>query len=225
MNEKLFVLGLCLMFFLPGCVECSESSEQRFHGEIITNSAQISEFTLLTSDNTTYDFKEETSGKVTVIAFLFTNCYDICPVVTYNLRHIHESLNQSQLDMIEFITITVDPWRDNTTVLEEWKESTKSNWTHLTVADTQPSSAEMATLTQVWNDFDVGFKIEENTSESNTSARHHPSSYDYNIAHSTGTVILDHKGNQRIWWGDYDWIIDLVKEDILTLVADAEAED
>ena len=225
MNEKLFVLGLCLMFFLPGCVESSEFSEQRFHGEIITNSAQISEFTLLTSDNTTYDFKEETSGKVTVIAFLFTNCYDICPVVTYNLRHIHESLNQSQLDMIEFITITVDPWRDNTTVLEEWKESTKSNWTHLTVADTQPSSAEMATLTQVWNDFDVGFKIEENTSESNTSARHHPSSYDYNIAHSTGTVILDHKGNQRIWWGDYDWIIDLVKEDILTLVADAEAED
>ena len=225
MNQKLFVLGLCLMFFLPGCVESSESSEQRFHGEIITNSAQISEFTLLTSDNITYDFKQETSGKVTVIAFLFTNCYDICPVVTYNLRHIHESLNQSQLDMIEFITITVDPWRDNTTVLEEWKESTKSNWTHLTVADTQPTSAEMATLTQVWNDFDVGFKIEENTSESNTSARHHPSSYDYNIAHSTGTVILDHKGNQRIWWGDYDWIIDLVKEDILTLLADAEAED
>ena len=70
------------------------------------------------------------------------------------------------LEKIEFITITVDPWRDNTTVLEEWKEATKSYWTHLTVADTQPSSEEMAVLTQVWNDFDVGFKIEENTTES-----------------------------------------------------------
>ena len=37
-------------------------------------------------------------------------------------------------------------------------------------------------------------------------------------------MLLDHKGNQRIWWGDYDWIIDLVKEDILNLVAEAEAE-
>ena len=210
------------MFILPGCINSDNETESIFHGDIITDARPISDFTLLTSDNTSYDFKQNTEGKVTVIAFLFTNCYDICPVVTYNLRAIHETLNQSQLDKIEFLTITVDPWRDNTTILEEWKQSTKSNWTHLTVSDTQQSSTEMSTLAQVWNDFDVGFKIEENTTESNTSGRHHPSSYDYNIAHSTGTVLVDHKGNQRIWWGDYDWIIDLVKEDILNLVAEAE---
>lgn len=210
------------MFILPGCINSENETESIFHGDIISDAKPISDFTLLTSDNTTYDFKQETDGKITVIAFLFTNCYDICPVVTYNLRAIHETLNESQLDKIEFLTITVDPWRDNTTILEEWKQSTKSNWTHLTVSDTQQTSTEMSTLTQVWNDFDVGFKIEENTTESNTSGRHHPSSYDYNIAHSTGTVLVDHEGNQRIWWGDYDWIIDLVKEDILNLVAEAE---
>jgi protein SCO1/2 len=211
-----------MMFILPGCINSDNDTESIFHGDIISDARPISDFTLLTSDNTSYDFKENTEGKVTVIAFLFTNCYDICPVVTYNLRAIHETLNESQLDKIEFLTITVDPWRDNTTILEEWKQSTKSNWTHLTVSDTQQSSSEMSTLAQVWNDFDVGFKIEENTTESNTSGRHHPSSYDYNIAHSTGTVLVDHEGNQRIWWGDYDWIIDLVKEDILNLVAEAE---
>ena len=212
------------MFILPGCINSDNDAESVFHGDIISDARPISEFTLLTSDNTSYDFKENTEGKVTVIAFLFTNCYDICPVVTYNLRAIHETLNQSQSDKIEFLTITVDPWRDNTTILQEWKQSTKSNWTHLTVSDTQQSSTEMSTLAQVWNDFDVGFKIEENTTESNTSGRHHPSSYDYNIAHSTGTVLVDHEGNQRIWWGDYDWIIDLVKEDILNLVAEAESD-
>ena len=211
-----------MMFILPGCINSDNDTESIFHGDIISDARPISDFTLLTSDNTSYDFKENTEGKVTVIAFLFTNCYDICPVVTYNLRAIHETLNESQLDKIEFLTITVDPWRDNTTILEEWKQSTKSNWTHLTVSDTQQSSSEMSTLAQVWNDFDVGFKIEENITESNTSGRHHPSSYDYNIAHSTGTVLVDHEGNQRIWWGDYDWIIDLVKEDILNLVAEAE---
>ena len=218
----IITLAMCIMFILPGCINSDNDTESIFHGDIISDARPISDFTLLTSDNNSYDFKENTEGKVTVIAFLFTNCYDICPVVTYNLRAIHETLNESQLDKIEFLTITVDPWRDNTTILEEWKQSTKSNWTHLTVSDTQQSSSEMSALAQVWNDFDVGFKIEENTTESNTSGRHHPSSYDYNIAHSTGTVLVDHEGDQRIWWGDYDWIIDLVKEDILNLVAEAE---
>ena len=222
MKKTIFTLAMCMMFILPGCINSDNDTESIFHGDIISDARPISDFTLLTSDNISYDFKENTEGKVTVIAFLFTNCYDICPVVTYNLRAIHETLNESQLDKIEFLTITVDPWRDNTTILEEWKQSTKSNWTHLTVSDAQQSSSEMSTLAQVWNDFDVGFKIEENTTESNTSGRHHPSSYDYNIAHSTGTVLVDHEGNQRIWWGDYDWIIDLVKEDILNLVAEAE---
>ena len=222
MKKIIITLAMCMMFILPGCINSDNDTESIFHGDIISDARPISDFTLLTSDNTSYDFKENTEGKVTVIAFLFTNCYDICPVVTYNLRAIHETLNESQLDKIEFLTITVDPWRDNTTILEEWKQSTKSNWTHLTVSDTQQSSSEMSTLAQVWNDFDVGFKIEENTTESNTSGRHHPSSYDYNIAHSTGTVLVDLEGNQRIWWGDYDWIIDLVKEDILNLVAEAE---
>lgn len=222
MRKNTVTLILCMMFILPGCINSDNETENIFHGDIISDARSISDFTLLTSDNTSYDFKENTEGKVTVIAFLFTNCYDICPVVTYNLRAIHETLNESQLEKIEFLTITVDPWRDNTTILEEWKQSTKSNWTHLTVSDTQQSSSEMSTLAQVWNDFDVGFKIEENTTQSNTSGRHHPSSYDYNIAHSTGTVLVDHEGNQRIWWGDYDWIIDLVKEDILNLVAEAE---
>ena len=208
------------MFILPGCINSDDNTESIFHGDLISSGKEISDFNLLTSENSSYNFKQNTEGKVTVIAFLFTNCYDICPVVTYNLRYIHESLNESQLEKLEFLTITVDPWRDNTTTLEEWKQSTKSNWTHLTVDDTQQNSPEMSTLMQVWTDFDVGFKIEENTNESNTSARHHPSSYDYNIAHSTGTVIIDHEGNQRIWWGDYDWIIDLVKEDILNLVSE-----
>ena len=114
------------MFMLPGCIDSGNEADPIFHGELITSGKSISEFTLLTSENTTYDFKQNTEGKVTVIAFLFTNCYDICPVVTYNLRHIHESLNETILDKIEFITITVDPWRDNTTILEEWKQSTKS---------------------------------------------------------------------------------------------------
>ncbi len=193
--------------------------EGSFHGDLIENGKKVNDFTLITNDNETYNFKQETAGKVTIIAFLFTNCYDICPIVTYNLGMIHESLEQSQLDKIEFLTITVDPWRDNTTTLTEWKLGTKSNWTHLTINDVDEKSSDFKELSDVWANFNVGFTIESNQTEQ-TSGRHHPG--DYDIEHSTGTVLIDHNGYQRVWWGDYDWIVDLVQEDLLELVSQIE---
>ena len=86
MKKIIITLAMCMMFILPGCINSDNDTESIFHGDIISDARPISDFTLLTSDNTSYDFKENTEGKVTVIAFLFTNCYDICPVVTYNLE-------------------------------------------------------------------------------------------------------------------------------------------
>ena len=215
--QRKFIAILLTITFLSGCMSnaVKESNEPEFFGEVIKGNKTIEDFMLLTSENDTYNFKNRTEGKVVVIAFLFTNCYDICPVVTYNMRMMQESFNQTVLDSVEFITITVDPWRDNVTTLHEWKTRTKSNWTHLTVNDTESDSNEMKTLNAVWANFDVGFKIEENQS-STTSGRHHPG--DYNVNHSTGTILVDHLGNQRVWWGDFDWIVDLVTADVITLV-------
>ena len=209
---------LTTIVVLPGCMTSDGEEEDNFHGDSL-DSKKVNDFSLITSDNQSYDFGQETENKVVIIAFLFTNCYDICPIVTYNLGMIHDSLNQSIKDSIEFLTITVDPWRDNITTLEEWKLATKSNWTHLTINDLDEQSVEMEELMNVWNNFDVGLLIEDNTTDE-TSGRHHPG--DYNVNHSTGTVIVDHLGNQRVWWGDYDWIVDLVKEDLLYLVSEIE---
>lgn len=218
MQKALIALILTTIVVLPGCVTSDNDNDDNFHGDSI-NSRATNDFNLITTDNQSYNFEQETAGKVVIIAFLFTNCYDICPIVTYNLGMIHDSLNQSQMESIEFLTITVDPWRDNITTLSEWKLATQSNWTHLTINDLEDQSKEMKELTDVWNNFDVGLLIEENET-TGTSGRHHPG--DYNVNHTTGTVIVDHLGNQRVWWGDYDWIVELVKEDLLYLVSEIE---
>tara|TARA_B110000459_G_scaffold27916_1_gene27689 strand:+ start:370 stop:1026 length:657 start_codon:yes stop_codon:yes gene_type:complete len=218
MQKIIIALMLTTIVILPGCMTSEGEEEDNFHGDSL-DSKKVNDFSLITSDNQSYDFGQETENKVVIIAFLFTNCYDICPIVTYNLGMIHESLNQSIKDSIEFLTITVDPWRDNITTLGEWKLATQSNWTHLTINDLDEQSVEMEELMNVWNNFDVGLLIEDNATDE-TSGRHHPG--DYNVNHSTGTVIVDHLGNQRVWWGDYDWIVDLVKEDLLYLVSEIE---
>ena len=211
-------LMMALIIILPGCMTSDSEQENQFHGDFI-DSRDVNDFDLITSDNQSYNFQQETENKVVIIAFLFTNCYDICPIVTYNLGMIHDTLTQSQKESIEFLTITVDPWRDNITTLNEWKLATQSNWTHLTINNLDSDSEEMQELNGIWNNFDVGLLIEENET-TGTSGRHHPG--DYNVNHTTGTVIVDHLGNQRVWWGDYDWIVDLVKEDLLYLVSEIE---
>jgi len=211
-------LMMVLIIILPGCMTSDTEQESPFHGDFI-DSRDVNDFDLITSDNQSYNFQQETENKVVIIAFLFTNCYDICPIVTYNLGMIHDTLTQSQKESIEFLTITVDPWRDNITTLSEWKLATQSNWTHLTINNLDSDSEEMQELNGIWNNFDVGLLIEENET-TGTSGRHHPG--DYNVNHTTGTVIVDHLGNQRVWWGDYDWIVDLVKEDLLYLVSEIE---
>ena len=107
MQKKSLALLVCLMMFSSGCLGgSSEEYESKFHGDLVSPVKLTTDFNLLTSENETYNFKNNTEGKVTVIAFLFTNCYDICPIVTYNMRYISESLNESQQELIEFITIT-----------------------------------------------------------------------------------------------------------------------
>ena len=46
----------------------------------------------------------------------------------------------------------------------------------------------------------------------NSSARHHPD--DYTVNHETGTILVDRFGYQRVWWGDNDWVLDLVLDDV-----------
>jgi cytochrome oxidase Cu insertion factor (SCO1/SenC/PrrC family) len=86
----------------------------------------------------------------------------------------------------------------------------------LTVNDVNENSPEFKELSEVWVNFNVGFSIKTNQTEE-TSGRHHPG--DYDIEHSTGTVLVDHNGYQRVWWGDYDWIPDLVTDDLLHLTS------
>ena len=126
------------------------------------------------------------------------------------MKWVKSQLTPEELNKTTFLTITVDPWRDNTTVLHDWKTGTNSEWMHLTSSSNDSESPSMAALQNVWINFGVGLTIEE--AGTNSSARHHPD--DYTVNHSTGTILVDRFGYQRVWWGDNDWILDLFLEDL-----------
>lgn len=209
---------LSLTLLCAGCTGV-ESNTSSFHGEDIIPPIPVENFILIDSEGQDWNYYNQTEGKVVVIAFLFTNCIDICPIVTENLRWVHSQLSEEEHNRTQFLTITVDPWRDDTTALSEWKQYRNASWPHLTTNSTDENSPSIQIIQSVWKNFAVGLSIEETSdNETNTSARHHPDAYSVN--HSTGTVLVDSNGMQRVWWGDNDWLTDLVLADIQTLLVD-----
>lgn len=200
---------MCSLLLLAGCTSPGELDRWTPHGEVI-DSVRVQDFTLTTSEGTSWTYSEEAANTTLAIAFLFTNCIDICPIVTHNMKWVKSQLTSEELNKTTFLTITVDPWRDNTTVLHDWKTGTNSEWMHLTSSSNDSESPSMAALQSVWVNFGVGLTIEE--AGTNSSARHHPD--DYTVNHSTGTILVDRFGYQRVWWGDNDWILDLFLEDL-----------
>ncbi|MGB1232695.1 MAG: SCO family protein [Poseidonia sp.] len=217
MSRVLPVLMASLLL-LAGCTVPGESDNWTPHGEPLEN-VRVQDFTLTSSEGTAWTYSEEATNTTLAIAFLFTNCLDICPIVTHNMKWVKSQLTDDELNKTTFLTITVDPWRDNVTTLHEWKTGTNSEWTHLTSSSNDSDSPSMNALQNVWVNFGVGLTIEEydanannESNGSNSSARHHPD--DYTVNHETGTILVDRFGHQRVWWGDNDWVLDLFLEDL-----------
>ena len=237
MNKTATALFLSLSIVLSGCLAPESFKEASpYHGEDIEPVVAVDHFILNNATGDEWDFGEETDNKVVVIAFLFTNCIDICPIVTENLRWMSSQLTEEEHNATEFITVTVDPWRDDPATMLAWKQGRSTNWTHLSINDVDNES-QLKAITDVWVNFGVGLWIEEAPSDLNqnesgnesenesknesssgdsTGGRHHPDAYSVN--HSTGTVLVDHRGLQQVWWGDNDWFPDLVLEDVRTLI-------
>jgi len=207
-SNRLLTLVVATLF-LSGCLGPQVEAEWTPHGDVLSG-AVVSDFTLTSSENTSWTYSEEAANTTLVVAFLFTNCLDICPVVTHNMKWVKSQLTSEELNKTTFLTVTVDPWRDNVSTLHDWKTGTQSNWAHLTVDDNASDSEAMAAIQSVWLNFGVGLTIEDAATSNN--ARHHPD--DYTVNHSTGTVLVDRFGTLQVWWGDNDWILDLFLEDL-----------
>jgi protein SCO1 len=100
--------------------------------------AQIPEgITLLTMNEEKYTFGEDTD-KIKLVEFIYTNCPDICPTTTQEMNLLRNDLIKENVygDKVQFLTITIDPYRDSPEVLRKYMENfgleNDGNWIFLT---------------------------------------------------------------------------------------------
>ena len=212
MLRKIFSAIVVLVLFIPGCTSPVEESVMFNGGDLIPK--EVVPFTLTNYDYTQFNMSDY-EGKVIIVSFIFTECEDICPIITSYLKWVSEKLGDDYPENVTIISITVDPWTDTPTKMSDYVDLKNATWPHLSVNDI---NSDLNEIESVWENFEVGLQIVDNSTnnEDNTSGRHH--SIDYTVDHETATIIVDKSMMQRVMWGDYDWIPELVVEDVQALL-------
>lgn len=85
-------------------------------------SAKIpSEISLVDQNGQNYNFGKDQT-KLKLVEFVYTHCPDVCPTTTQKMSLLQKDLQKKGVfgKDIEFITITIDPYRDTPEVLKNY---------------------------------------------------------------------------------------------------------
>jgi protein SCO1 len=140
-------------------------------------------------------------GKVVAVAFIYTSCPDICPMLTANMQQVQERLGGEFGTRIAFISITVDPERDTPEVLRQYAESFGAKlegWSFLT--------GDPATVKDVAQRYGIYARKAANR----------------DINHTLLTSIIDPSGMMRVQYLGYSFDLEEFRSDLLSLVGEAE---
>ncbi|MET7368327.1 SCO family protein [Streptomyces sp. NPDC005566] len=87
---------------------------------------------LTDTHGTTYDLREQTKGKPTLIYFGYTNCPDVCPLTMSNIALAKRALPEADRDKLQVVFVTTDPERDTPASLGSWLKAQDPAFTGLT---------------------------------------------------------------------------------------------
>ena len=109
----------------------------------------IEDFVLTDQNSQPFHFKS-VRGKVVVLAFAYTTCTDVCPLITAALKRVQTELENNERGTVYFLTVTTDPEIDGPKVLAAYAKrygADLSTWSFLT--------GNEAVLQRIWKNFGV----------------------------------------------------------------------
>jgi protein SCO1/2 len=125
---KLWRTCILVLGLIAGSAHALEASQR------LPTIGPAPDFTLTSQDGVRVSLRDF-RGKVVAIAFIYTSCTDVCPMLTANMASVEDKLGSAFGATIAFISITVDPERDTPKVLKEYAESFGADlkgWSFLT---------------------------------------------------------------------------------------------
>jgi protein SCO1/2 len=116
-----------------GPVEISGvTGPSQFKGAPVPTPYTMPDITLTATDGQPFNLVSDTTTKVTLVFFGYTNCPDVCPLVMSDLTYTYLHLPTDVRDETQVLFITTDPARDSESVLRQYLDRYNSNFIGLT---------------------------------------------------------------------------------------------
>ena len=131
---------------LAGCLGGNEEAVS-FNGHQYNPPVDAPDFTLTDQDGNDVSLSDF-DGKVVVVAFTYTSCTDVCPIIEANMKYMAGELGDSYGEDVVYLSVTIDPIRDTPEVLAQYVVDNGYNWPHLT-------STDFELLKSMWNSWGV----------------------------------------------------------------------
>ena len=141
------------------------------------------------------------TGKVVVLTFLYTNCPDICPVITETLKRAHEQLGDDA-DEVRIVAISVDPARDTAEQARGYSEHSGmlDRWAFLVGTEEE--------LAPIWSAYYIaaqrqglekgGGALDQLADEADSHADADLAELGYLVTHSSAAYLIDRQGRLRV---------------------------
>ncbi len=175
MSPIIWGMLFMLLAALGGALVISQASKSRTDLPILW---QVPEFEFTERSSQPFGL-DDMKGKISVVDFIFTNCQSICPTMSGEMAGLYEYYSES--DLVQFVSISVDPARDTLETLNAYAESfgvDDDRWVFL--------RAPIEEVTRLCED---GFKLPAG---------------DLPMGHSNRFVLVDQNGYIRSYHDSFD---------------------
>jgi len=136
-------------------------------------------------------------GKVVAVSFIYTQCPDICPMLTQKMVEVQEALGTDFGKKVAFVSITLDPEHDTPEVLKDYAQfwgAKPEGWSFLT------GSPEA--VRDVTRRYGVFFAKKE----------------DGSVDHTQLTSLIDAEGQMRVQYLGARFDPEEFRQDLMSLV-------
>jgi len=160
---------------------------------------------------------DELRGKIVLGDLIYTNCPDICPLLSLRMKELQERLRRERLlgSQVQLLSFTTDPARDTPEVLRDYAERYQADpdaWQFLT-------GPEDKLVPLIVEGFHLGVQALPPPPTS-PSGHHHDeeAQNDYEVMHSTRFVLIDRQGRIRAWYDGRELEPDRIVADVRALL-------
>jgi protein SCO1/2 len=135
------VLALAFGLWLAGSGVAAQEAGHEHHeraaaaGSAESAAIDLRERTLVDQDGRQVRFVSDVIGeRIVVMDFVFTNCTNVCPILSAVLSQVQQALGDQVGDEVAIVSVTVDPIRDTPQRLKAYaaKHRAGEGWTWLT---------------------------------------------------------------------------------------------